>query len=82
LSENALEGTAMPRKIIEFDEETLRALELLASDSMKDLQELAGEAFRDLLKKHKRPSSLKEALRESTRQYPANDQAAVRRKRK
>ena len=72
----------MPRKIIEFDEETLRALELLASDSMKDLQELADEAFRDLLKKHKRPSSLKEALRESTRQFPANDQAATRAKRK
>ena len=72
----------MPRKIIEFDEETLRALELLASDSMKDLQELADEAFRDLLKKHKRPASLKEALRESARQYPANDPGAVRRKRK
>ena len=61
----------MPRKIIEFDAETLRALDLLASNSMKDLQELADEAFRDLLKKHKRPSSLKEALRQSTRQYPA-----------
>lgn len=72
----------MPRKIIAFDEETLRALELLASNSMKDLQELADEAFRDLLKKHKRPSSLKEALRESTRQFPANDQTATRAKRK
>ena len=72
----------MLRKIIEFDEETLRALELLASDSMKDLQELADEAFRDLLKKHKRPSNLKEALRQSTRQYPANDQPAPRAKRK
>jgi hypothetical protein len=72
----------MPRKIIDFDAETLRALDLLASDSMKDLQELADEAFRDLLKKHKRPASLKEALRESTRQYPANDQAAARGKRK
>jgi hypothetical protein len=72
----------MPRKIIEFDEETLRALELLASDSMKDLQELADEAFRDLLKKHKRPSSLKEALRQSTRQFPANDQPDPRAKRK
>jgi predicted transcriptional regulator len=72
----------MPRKIIEFDAETLRALDLLASDSMKDLQELADEAFRDLLKKHKRPAGLKEALRESTRQYPANDHTAVRGKRK
>ena len=33
----------MPRKIIEFDPETLRALDLLASDSMKDLQELADD---------------------------------------
>ncbi len=72
----------MPRKIIEFDAETLRALDLLAADSMKDLQELADEAFRDLLKKHKRPSTLKEALRQSTRQYPANDQSTSRAKRK
>jgi hypothetical protein len=41
---------------------------------MKDLQELADEAFRDLLDKHGRPTSLKEALRKSTRQVPANDQ--------
>jgi hypothetical protein len=32
---------------------------------MKDFQELADEAFRDLLKKHGRPASLKEALRRS-----------------
>ena len=32
---------------------------------MMDFQELADEAFRDLLKKHGRPSSLKEALRRS-----------------
>jgi hypothetical protein len=51
----------------------LQALELLARDSMKVLQELADEAFRDLLKKHGRPSSLKDALRQSTRQIPAND---------
>ena len=30
-----------------------------------DFQELADEAFRDLLKKHGRPASLKEALRRS-----------------
>jgi hypothetical protein len=67
-----------PRKLIEFDPETLQALELLARDSMRDLQELADEAFRDLLKKHGRPSSLKDALRQSTRQIPANDQASGR----
>jgi hypothetical protein len=40
---------------------------------MKSLQELADEAFRDLLRKHRRPVTLKEALRESTRRHPAND---------
>jgi hypothetical protein len=55
----------MPRKLIDFDPETLRELELLGRDSMKDMQDLADEAFRDLLKKHGRPSSLKDALRKS-----------------
>jgi hypothetical protein len=32
---------------------------------MKDFQELADEAFRDLLKKHDRPVDLKDALRRS-----------------
>jgi hypothetical protein len=32
---------------------------------MKDFQELADEAFRDLLKKHGRPVDLKDALRKS-----------------
>ena len=62
-----------PRKLIEFDPATLQALQLLARDSMKEFQELADEAFRDLLKKHGRPTSLKEALRQSTRSIPAND---------
>lgn len=69
-----------PRKLIAFDPETLQALELLGRDSMKDMQDLADEAFRDLLKKHGRPSSLKEALRQSTRQIPANDRTANTRK--
>jgi hypothetical protein len=68
------------RKIIEFDPETWQALQLLARDSMKDLQELASEAFRDLLKKHGRPVTLKEALRESARQQPANDQRPRKRR--
>jgi hypothetical protein len=63
----------MPRKLIEFDGETWHALQLLSKDSMKSLQELADEAFSDLLRKHGRPSSLKEALRASARRLPAND---------
>jgi hypothetical protein len=55
----------MTGKRIQFDEETWAALDLLAKDRMMDFQELADEAFRDLLKKHNRPAGLKEALRKS-----------------
>jgi hypothetical protein len=55
----------MPRKIISFDPETYDALILLSRDSMSSVQELADEAFRDLLKKRGRPTSLKDALRKS-----------------
>ena len=61
------------RKLIEFDAETWHALRLLAGDSMKSLQELAEEAFADLLEKHGRPVTLKQALKESLRRQPAND---------
>jgi hypothetical protein len=53
------------RKLIAFDPETLQALTLLARDRMQSFQELADEAFADLLKKHGRPLSLQQALRES-----------------
>lgn len=55
----------MPGKRVQFDDETWASLDLLAKDSMMTFQELADEAFRDLLKKHGRPASLKEALRRS-----------------
>jgi hypothetical protein len=55
----------MPGKRVQFDDETWNAIDLLARDQMKDFQELADEAFRDLLRKHGRPSSLTEALRRS-----------------
>ena len=59
--------TGERRKLIAFDEETWHALNLLARDSMSSVQELAEEAFRDLLRKHNRPVDLKTALRESAR---------------
>jgi hypothetical protein len=40
----------MVGKRVQFDDETWQALDLLARDSMKDFQELADEAFADLLK--------------------------------
>jgi hypothetical protein len=55
----------MPGKRIQFDDETWHALELLRRDRMQDFQELADEAFRDLLRKHGRPTDLKAALRQS-----------------
>ena len=55
----------MPGKRVQLDDETYRQLDLLGHDQMKDFQELADEAFRDLLKKHGRPVDLKDALRKS-----------------
>lgn len=55
----------MPGKRVQLDEETWRQIDLLGHDQMKDFQELADEAFRDLLKKHGRPVDLKDALRRS-----------------
>ena len=59
------------RKLVEFDAQTWQALDLLARDSMKTLQELADEAFRDLLRKYERPTDLKAALRQSARSAAA-----------
>ncbi len=55
----------MPGKRVQFDAETWAALDLLARDRMMDFQELADEAFRDLLRKHGRPTDLRTALRQS-----------------
>jgi hypothetical protein len=53
------------RKLIAFDEETFDKLKQLARDRMGTIQELADEAFADLLKKHGIPVDLKDALRKS-----------------
>jgi len=55
------------RKLIGFDDETLAALTQLGRDRMATLQDLADEAFADLLKKHDVPVDLKDALRKSLR---------------
>ena len=60
-------------KRVVFDPETWIALDLYARDSMKSFQELADEAFADLLKKHQRPTALKDALRQSAQRIGAND---------
>jgi len=55
------------RKLIEFDDDTFAKLKQLARDRMATFQELADEAFADLLKKHGIPVDLKDALRKSAR---------------
>lgn len=53
------------RKLIDFDDETLAALTQLGRNRMATIQDLADEAFADLLKKHGVPVDLKDALRKS-----------------
>ena len=55
------------RKLIAFDDETFDKLKQLARDRMATFQELADEAFADLLRKHGIPIDLKDALRKSAR---------------
>ena len=69
------------RKLVEFDEETWAAVDLLGRDSMKTLQELADEAFRDLLRKYDRPTDLKASLKQSARSPAAPHALAQNRSR-
>jgi hypothetical protein len=55
----------MPGKRVQIDGESWAALDLLGHDRMMTFQELADEAFADLLKKHGRPVDLRAALRRS-----------------
>ena len=59
------------RKLIAFDDDTFDKLKQLARDRMATFQELADEAFADLLKKHGIPIDLKDALRKSARESGA-----------
>ena len=59
------------RKLIEFDEDTFAKLKQLGRDRMATIQELADEAFADVLKKHGIPIDLKDALRKSARDAKA-----------
>ncbi len=52
-------------KRVQFNSEDWAAINMLAKDRVATFQELAEEAFRDLLKKHGRPVGLKAALRQS-----------------
>lgn len=70
------------RKMIQFDSDTYRALEQLAEDRMATFQELADEAFADVLKKHDRPVGLAEALKKSAKESRKNNVVPLRTKRR
>jgi hypothetical protein len=61
---------AVHRKLIAFDDETWHVLNVLARDTASSFQELADEAFRDLLRKHGRPADLRTALKQSASAEP------------
>jgi hypothetical protein len=72
----------MPGKRVQIDDETWQALDLLARDRMQNFQELADEAFRDLLHKYGRPTDLKTALRQSAGQSATIHKLPVKKRRK
>jgi hypothetical protein len=65
------------RKLIAFDEDTFDKLKQLGRDRMATLQELADEAFADLLGKHGIPVDLKDALRKSASLSETSAKAAA-----
>ena len=66
------------RKLIAFDEDTFDKLKQLGRDRMATFQELADEAFADLLKKHGIPIDLRDALRKSAKLAPETSKATPR----
>jgi hypothetical protein len=57
----------MVGKRVQFDDETWAAINLLRQERRRSFQQLAEEAFTDLLQKHHHPAGLKAQLRESLR---------------
>jgi hypothetical protein len=58
------------RKMVNIETATLAALELLATDRGVNLQELLDEALADLLKKHRRPVTIKNMFDASLKDGP------------
>jgi non-homologous end joining protein Ku len=64
------------RKLIEFDDDSFAKLKQLARDRMATFQELADEAFTDLMKKHGIPIDLRDALKKSVKEAASETKAA------
>jgi hypothetical protein len=63
----ARKPTDLVGKRLQFDRETWNAVDLMARDQMKSVEEITEEAFRDLLKKHGRSADFREQLKLSVR---------------
>ena len=57
-------------KRVQFDDETWAVVNLLRQERRRSFQELAGEAFADLLSKHGHPVDIKNQLRASLGKEP------------
>jgi hypothetical protein len=66
------------RKRVGFDAATWQALHQLSLDTGKPIESLVARACKDLLKRHHRPVTLREALKASARLQPANDAKPAR----
>jgi hypothetical protein len=55
----------MPGKRVQFDDDTWQAIQMVCEQTGSTFQELAAEAFADLLKKHNQPVGFMAALEES-----------------
>ncbi len=66
----------MPGKLVAFDEDTLNRLTQLGRNTMATFQELADEAFADLLSKHNVPIDLNDALKKSLKSVRAHRRSA------
>jgi hypothetical protein len=64
------ESTAMPGKRVQFDDATWAQIDLLARENRPPFQELADEAFADLLAKYDRSVDLKTQLLKSAGEEP------------
>jgi hypothetical protein len=51
-------GDQWSARRVQFDDETWAAIEAVTRDSGRSFQEIADEAFKDFLKKHKQPIGL------------------------
>ena len=66
---------------IDLTSQTWHALETLAWETQRPVNDLAEEAFSDLFKKRRRPRSLREALRDAALLHPFDYGTPIRRKR-